>query len=309
MATWGVKVSDELKEKLTNVMKDSGMEGESFAQQMLTVYMAEVLKQEKPQMAAEVQELQSLTQRIYSIYLNAAERTDNILQSKEETHTAELSRKENRIRELEDKLSIRESEYEVLVEAFNNASEDLREIEKQVNTLADMIESQKSVIAARDEKIDNLTDLVSTYQVHEKEYKELHVRFLELEKELINANSIIKEKEAELNYLNHTSEQDRASYSSELQRILDNHKNEISHLKQNHTTEINNIKDKSLVEKDKALVENNIKHQEQLRAVSENLNNKIGSLQDRFTADTERYQKSLEELNSLRAQLIAKKNK
>jgi hypothetical protein len=90
MATWGLKVTDELKEKLDRVKKESGLEGEQFAAQLVTLFLTEELKTQKPHLSAELEELQGLTQRIYGIYIHSAERTENLLQSKEENYVSVL---------------------------------------------------------------------------------------------------------------------------------------------------------------------------------------------------------------------------
>ena len=149
-STWGVKVDENLKEKLTNAMKESGMEGQVFVDQLYTLYIAQALKQTKPAMAGILEELQSITQRIYTIYLNASEQADNLIKVKEESfklNLDELLEKndalKSQIEGKEKNCKTLEENYKILADEKNKVDLRSKEILGLNSTLEDLISQYK----------------------------------------------------------------------------------------------------------------------------------------------------------------------
>jgi len=66
--TFGVKVPEELKLQIDNLIKDSGLRtGKDFMQSLINSYVLEKTKESLPEVAEDLKELQSLTQRIDNI--------------------------------------------------------------------------------------------------------------------------------------------------------------------------------------------------------------------------------------------------
>lgn len=301
MATWGIKVSEDLKEKLDRIKKESGMEGEQFAEQLVTLFLTEELKMQKPQLSSELEELQVLTQRIYGIYLHSAERTENLLTSKDESYATELSRRDLKIRELENNLIEANQKYETLGEAYNNLSEDKNKVDEENKQLIDGLKTKQELIDEYKSKNDTLTGIVNEY----KEYKEANVMLSkslqDTEKELGNINILFKDKEAEIKRINENIQVLEKNHAAKLEDLKSIHKNELDRLKQHHQEEIQSLNDKAEIIKDKALIESDKKHQEELKTLTDSFNNKIAAMQDRISNDNEKYKSVLEELETLRA--------
>jgi 3-dehydroquinate synthase class II len=181
MATWGVKVSEDLKNQLSNIMKATGLQGEEFMEHLVTLYQTEFLKQQKPKISVELDELQKLTQRIHTMYINANERTDNLILAKESSFEATLDQKESEIAEWKLKYKQANEELGMMKTAYNNAIVDKEEAEKQCRTLDDLVKNQKIIIHDRDNDITRLAELIATYQQHEKEFDALKKSFESLE--------------------------------------------------------------------------------------------------------------------------------
>ena len=95
--TWGVKVPEELKEKLSQVMQGSGLSGKDFVESMLQAYIIQEMSENQPIMAPDLKELQVVTNRIVAIYANLGERLSNVITDKDNWFNAELEKKEKSI--------------------------------------------------------------------------------------------------------------------------------------------------------------------------------------------------------------------
>ena len=105
--TYGVKVPEELKKQLEDLQKDSGLRvGKDFVQQLVNSYVLEKTKENIPEVAEDLKELQVLTQRINNIYLNLGYRIENVTKSQQEQQEKELSNKDSIISDLQSKIEV-----------------------------------------------------------------------------------------------------------------------------------------------------------------------------------------------------------
>ncbi|PHV70656.1 hypothetical protein CS063_08985 [Sporanaerobium hydrogeniformans] len=74
--TFGVKVSEEMKNELSELMKKCTLSGKEFMQMLLTSYKLEEAKRSNHWIENELTELQFLLQRIQNLYLNISEKAE-----------------------------------------------------------------------------------------------------------------------------------------------------------------------------------------------------------------------------------------
>ncbi len=165
--TFGVKVTEEMKSELSELMKISDLSGKEFMGLLLSTYKIEQAKQEDTWFANDMSELQVLLQRIQNLYLHIGEKskillTQNTKQFQEEVTTIE---KENAllkqtIKDLEDKL-----------EVYKKSLEDKLEFYKQEK------EQQEQIIQKSKEENKKMQEQVEESQIQAKNYLLLHNKF------------------------------------------------------------------------------------------------------------------------------------
>lgn len=165
--TFGVKVTEEMKSELSELMKISDLSGKEFMGLLLSTYKIEQAKQEDTWFANDMSELQVLLQRIQNLYLHIGEKskillTQNTKQFQEEVTTIE---KENAllkqtIKDLEDKL-----------EVYKKSLEDKLEFYKQEK------EQQEQIIQKSKEENKKMQKQVEESQIQAKNYLLLHNKF------------------------------------------------------------------------------------------------------------------------------------
>lgn len=296
MATFGMSCSEEMKGKLQTFMKENGFTGEIFGEQILAMFATEELRQNKPQVARDIQALQIDINKIIGLFLSLNESNETILDSLKEDCDRKVSEALEGKLNAEGERSELQTSYEDLQTAYNNLMEDKAEADKQLITLTELVDNQKTIIKDRDEKISNLAELVSTYQEHEKAYADLKEKHVELQKQIMQMQLTITEKESVINGMELTEKQNAAS-----------HKAEVDHIKQAHADEIKSLNDKAELAKEKALLEVDKTHQSEIKSITADFNKTIAEYQAVIKADSERYNNVLEELNTLRIEQ-SKKN-
>lgn len=277
--TFGVKVPETLYAE-ANRLKDEFGTGEDFLNQLIIAYKSEKVKEIIPLVATDITVLQTLTKKIFEIYLNLSYSIETISQSKDEEMTDKLEKKDLIISSLQDNINGLNIANEKFLLAFNNEKEDKDGLEKQVNQLIetinsknDTIESNKGLIEEYKSKNDTLTGLLSKYEGYPKEIENLNTVLAEKNSIISTALSESKDKDREINDL-----------EIKLDSLLI--KNEVD-LK-NITLQGEYLKDKAILEADK-------EHQSIINKLNEENNNKVKSLLNENEKYNEKISKLMEE--------------
>lgn len=273
-STWALRVSDELKEKLDRIKQESGMEGETFGQQLIALLATEDVKKQKPQLSEDLDELQILTQRVYAIFLHLCERSDNLLTAKEDQYNQSLTETTTKLKEAESSLAEVNQSNKELHDAYNSAITERDKTQAEYDQIVDSLQTKQNLIGEYKQKIDTLSGIVDEY----KGYKEENV---ELSSQLIDAETLLNVAKATA-----------ATRDTEIEK-----------LKQHEADALSQANDSYDLQKEKALLAADKKHQEETAALSDTMNKKITSLQDTISSDADKYRSIIEQLDIMRKAL------
>lgn len=231
--TWGVKVPEELKEQINRLMQESGLQGKDFMQQVISTYVLEMAKEKTPEIAQDLNELQSLTQRINDIYLNMGHRIENLYEGKRQEVSKLLNKKDEIIREMHDELKDNKDKYENLVELYNEKNNNINDLNKSLERLTESNESLKSLNKEYEKNIMALDKKLQKYDEMIEEKEELEAQ---------NALVIDEKKELILKI----RERDTA---------IDELKSRIQHIKTKYEGDMKNLKQSFDIEKSRLTVQ------------------------------------------------------
>lgn len=280
--TYGAKVPEELKKQLEDLQKDSGLRtGKDFMQQLVNCYVIEKTKEQLPEVAQELKELQTLTQRIYNIYLNLGYRIENVTKEQQEQQEKELNKKNSIISDLQEKNESSKADFEALTEAYNNIVNQNNEYLQRVNELTESNNNIKALVEEYKGKNDMLlSDLA--------EYKQYRISNEELKKE----NETLTSELNKLTFSNTNLEDQLKNTKEEIERIktdnknvLDAHREEselvLAKLHEEHENALKQALNVAEIEKEKTILEIEKKHQKELQEIQINANNQINSYQSK----------------------------
>jgi chromosome segregation ATPase len=269
LVTWGVKMSEELKEKIGGLLKESGLQGKEFIEYLATLYENNQIKQNQPLMTQDFEEMETLTRRILSVFNNVGERVTTTLKDREEQLHGKLSQQQ----EISNMLHVKVKEQDQELEELRGSNELLRQqveeaIDEKINIKSDFITkvdqlmelmvSNKALIEEYKSKNDTLTGLLDEYKQYREQIKVISVEMAkeqEEHKETKEALRILQQK------ADHLDEQTKE-------------------IKEKHKSEQQALKDKMAIECEKESLKKDRDYQNMIQSIRDEYNTKVKSLLD-----------------------------
>lgn len=265
--TWSVKMPEELKDKVGKKLLDSGLTGKEFMESLLSSYELQMVKFKRPEIVSDLQELEALSKRLCSIYVNLGEKMTSILTDKENGYKEVLKEKDESIKNQVEKVRLLESSEKELKEKVSNAEREKdilagekvkleRRTEKEITQLKEVNGAHKAVIEEYKEKTDTLKGLVVELKGYKKEVEKLQGE-LEQERD--------KRKELQLSF-------------TEAEKNLKMSEDELIRKEEYFKKEIKSLKEQSVYEKDKALLDLEKSLRNEMQVLREEYNGKVRGL-------------------------------
>jgi chromosome segregation ATPase len=271
LTTWSVKMTDGLKEKIAGSLQESGLTGKEFMEVLLNTY--EQVKKDRPEITPDLDELETLTKRICAIYVNVGERITTLLNDKDNSYKTLVTEKtdlartlQKRITELENALKEKITIAKELAAEKDKIQEekinlDLRQ-QREIQQLAEINQSNKSLIEEYRQKNDTLTGLLAEYETYKNQIQEL-------------------KKEVNLEKIKRAGAEDKFKKAED---ALNKNKEKLFQTEERYKVQIESIIEQQSFEKEKALLEQEKSLRNELQAEREEYNNRIKALLDEIEA-------------------------
>ncbi|HNR66228.1 MAG TPA: hypothetical protein PKJ95_08065, partial [Atribacterota bacterium] len=271
LTTWSVKMTDTLKEKISGSLQESGLTGKEFMEVLLNTY--EQVKKDRPEITPDLDELETLTKRICAIYVNVGERITTLLNDKDNSYKALVAEKtdlartlQKRITELENSLKDKITIAKELAAEKDKIQEEKINLElrqqKEIQQLAEINQSNKSLIEEYRQKNDTLTGLLAEYETYKNQIQEL-------------------KKEVNLEKIKRAGAEDKFKKAED---TLNKNKEKLFQTEERYKVQIESIIEQQSFEKEKALLEQEKSLRNELQAEREEYNNRIKTLLDEIEA-------------------------
>lgn len=256
--TFGVKVSEEMYEKVREVIESSGTSSKEWFERAIALYEMNAIKQGSSDYTQDLTELEHHTTRMYELIVNMIQRSVHLKEYAVKEVAEKLESKEAIITDLQQQ----NQEFKQDVET---KKEGILEFEKQVEELGEkllanqtMLENNQALISEYKDKNDTLSGLVTKYQGYAEENEALKKTF-EIEKteweKQANADKVaFEEKISELS-------QEKQTVSEEI-RVL---RLDFEQAKANHENDLSLLTERKELEREKAVVEAERLHNEEVR--------------------------------------------
>lgn len=277
--TFGVKVSDDLYEKVKMMIEGSGSSSKEWFERAVALTEVQNLKDGSPDYKQDLSELEIHTTRIYELVANMLQRANYI--------------KDDAVRGLAEKLDSKEMTITDLQATVKELQERLSGLEKesQQNTsekeeLAKQLEDQRSVntnnqalIQEYKDKIDTLSSLVNQYKDYATENIELKESFA-AEKESMIAD--FQQKEERFQSATEELKATVRDQQDQIEKLSQN--KEI--LKANQVNELTRLTEMKDLEKERAVLETERNYQEKLQEIHNQYNEKLARLYEKLETNT-----------------------
>lgn len=255
-STWSVRIPDDLKEKITNIVTESGLNTKDFLANIIQSYELKMAGTEQTLFEPDIDELRSITGRMNSIYVNIFERMGNFQRAKELEFEEKITKKNEMLIVFNTKIK----DLETQASAFQSQSDQLKQTKEELKEhniqLIEMTETGKALISEYREKNETLTGLLGEYKGYKTTVDALKAA---IDKE--------KEQQSELNI----------TLANAL-KTIDAQKLKLEELQDLHAQE--QVRDRELlsIEKDKELLKVRTELQQKMELVQEDYVNKVKEL-------------------------------
>ena len=261
--TFGVKVPEDLRDEINEMMKDSGLVGREFMQQLVDSYMLDKNKQEIPEMAEEIKELQLLTHRINEMYLYLGTRFQNIIKSREK------EKEEISIENVQEKEA-----YDQTIDKYNS---ELKEVKEEMLKLQEKLDTTKDLNKELSSKVDDINGYNENYKELNKQYK----RNIEELAQEVKALEHFKEENDKLVVDNNSLQENNDNLASELwfaKREIEKLGDKLLQNKEEYKGYMSRLKEQHTLEKQTTILELQLEHHKNI----ELLNEKAANMQNEY---------------------------
>lgn len=284
--TFGVKVSEELYEKVKDMIDVSGISSKEWFEKAVAMAAVQNLKSGAGDYKPELSELEIHTTRIYELISSMIQRSEYMKMDAVKGLEGKLDSREIIISELQGDVKKLADDSKLLEEQAQQATSAKKELVDQVESFQSMNENNQALITEYKEKIDTLSSLVNQYKGFATENEELKTSNI-AEKEQMKAEFGEKESRllSSIEELK-TTARDQATSIEQLQGKLNHavqeHKKEIEDSKAKQVNQLTQLADKKELEKERAVLEIERKYQAKLENSHDQYNEKLTRLYEKL---------------------------
>lgn len=255
--TFGVKVSEEMYEKVREVIESSGISSKDWFEKAVALYEMNSIKQGSSDYTQDLSELEHHTTRIYELIVNMIQRSVHLKESAVKEYADKLYSKESIIVDLQQKLITAKEEYKLINTELNELKEAHVTLQEQVSELRENNDNKQLLIEQYKEKNDTLSGLVTQYRGYAEENMNLKEQLHDLQ---VSSQKKLAEVYVEVEKLE----------KSVLAAEGNNEK-----LQKEHAERLQMVNDKKDLEREKAIVELERTHQAKNAELNDQYNEKI----------------------------------
>jgi len=193
--TWSVRMPVELREKISQLIEQTGLSSKDLVTEMVQIYELNRAKEVLPVMEADIKELQEITKRINAIFINAVERVKTMEDSVQKEWQERLAEKERMEEKYRKQLAELQEKISVLYGEKSDLAAEKQQLESDLKTVKEMNDSLKALVKEYEAKFENLQLTIEEYRAYVEENGKLKedIRSLLAENERLMRE--LKEKE------------------------------------------------------------------------------------------------------------------
>ncbi|MDF2788593.1 MAG: hypothetical protein K0S80_1691 [Neobacillus sp.] len=280
--TFGVKVSEEVYDKVKNIIDASGVSAKEWFEKAVALTTVQDLKEGSGDYKQDLSELDMHTTRIYELVANMIQRANYLKDDAVKAIESKLESKDLTIAELQSKGNALSDALKQLEEVAKQGQEEKQVLSEQVEGLRAAGETNQALILEYKEKIDTLSSLVNEYKGFSTENAKLKTEMEKMKVEFEQREGLMATGIAELNATVKDKDLQIEQLQGKLNTAVEDHQKEVENVKANHVNELTQLTDRKELEKERAVLEIERKYQAKLEESHEQYNNKLAQLYEKL---------------------------
>ena len=218
---FSVRMETEDKEKLMELIQESGKSSKEFMGILMGAYELNKVKIDIPEVAEDINHLEALTNQINNIYVNMAKRIQTIDEAKTLQFNKDMEIYKSKIESLKaenEGLNIDKESMATTLQGSFNINDELK---KQVKQLSEITDSNKALIQEYKEKNDTLAGLVTEYKGFKNENETIKTLLADSQARNIDLSNKINTKDMEVDTLKAKLEVAATDAQKEVKRVAE----------------------------------------------------------------------------------------
>ena len=278
--TFGVKVSEELQEKVQNMISESNLTAKEWFEKAMALVAVNELKEGSADYTQDLNELEAHTTRIFDLVANMLKRADYLKEHETKGLLEKLENRDTVIAEYQGKLKKSEAYAQAIEEQAVVAQHESEILAGKIEETRLTNVNNQALIAQYKEKIDSMSGLVAKYQGFAAENESLKQAFAQ-EKVLLQdqlqeiADQLVQQKDE-----------------------IKTYQQTIHSLKHAHSLEMERLEEKKTYEKDRELLNQEKDLLQQLATVQKGHNEELKAAYDEKDRIRKEYEAKLEKLRN-----------
>ncbi|MBX4266218.1 hypothetical protein [Clostridium estertheticum] len=297
-AILSVRISDEVKQKFNELAQSEGINNKEFMEQVVKYYELNRAREEDSNMSSDINELQTITNRISDIYINIVERNNIKNLEVKNVHKNELIDKDKEVKKLnEDIISLKDEKKE------DNKKLTLLEKDQSDNKhiVKELQESSKSLKTLNNMQGEKILKLSESNTKYIKYKDEILVLKTELDK-LTNDNIQFKQDLSNKN-------EETSRLVNQVNELTESNENKIDEIEIKAKQDIEVQKERGIFQMDKELLKLKEHQQLKMQELQETFNDRINKLLKDKEEAAEKFRNMVSEINEARNEQISIKEK
>lgn len=293
-AILSVRISDEVKQKFNELAQSEGINNKEFMEQVVKYYELNRAREEDSNMSSDINELQTITNRIADIYINIVERNNIKNLEVKNVHKNELIDKDKVVQKLnEDIISLKDEKKE------DNKKLSLLEKDQVDNKhiVKELQESAKSLKTLNNMQGEKILKLNETNEKFIKYKDEIVVIKTELDK-LRNENIQLKQDLSNKN-------EETSRLVNQVNELTESNENKIDEIEIKAKQDIEIQKERGIFQMDKELLKLRERQQLNMQELQETFNDRINKLLKEKEESAEKFRNMVSEVNKARTEKIS----
>ena len=216
---FSVRMESEDKEKLMELIQESGKSSKEFMGILMGAYELNKVKMDIPEVAEDINHLEALTNQINNIYVNMAKRIQTIDAAKTLQFNKDMEIYKSKIESLKAENEGFKIDKEAMVSLLKDSSDISEGLKKQVAQFNEIMDSNKALIQEYKEKNDTLAGLVNEYKGFKNENETLKNLLADSQARNTDLSNKINTKDMEIDTLKTKLEAAATETPKEVKRI------------------------------------------------------------------------------------------
>lgn len=280
------RLDTETTDKFKELANTLGVTQDKMLQDLLATFELEKAKNSIVDRAKEIDEFQSIANRMIRIYMNSLELNQSSEERIKEKFTEQLIQKQDLITNLQEQVKKLKEDNSNKDSILSITIDDKKKLSNEVINIKNTLETKEVLIKEYVSKIDTLTSLVTEYSIFKDSIEEVKI---ELDAEKKSNDALIYESK-DLRLENESLKRQVEMLQSTINDCKDN----LKITKEEYKENINQLK----VEKEKLVSDNKnyidellIKHEDEIKELKSSNNDTIRELKDSHKQEIESIEK------------------